>query len=115
MRSESIDAEVRRARRRFLARCGKFAAATPPAITLLLAASHANYAVASSGGFSGGSGGSGGNAPPLGDPPADPPITNALTNTADPNNQVNTSGGGAAGATCSNTFDALWNNDKCFR
>lgn len=37
------------ARRRFLATCGKLAVATPPAITLLLAHSQSNYAVALSG------------------------------------------------------------------
>jgi len=36
-------------RRRFLAACGRFAAVTPPAITLLLAGGHGNYAVAQSG------------------------------------------------------------------
>lgn len=39
------------ARRRFLAHCGTFAAATPPAITLLLAQAERNYAFASSGGI----------------------------------------------------------------
>ena len=38
------------ARRRFLAACGKFALATPPAITLMLAAGERNYATAASGG-----------------------------------------------------------------
>jgi hypothetical protein len=50
------------ARRRFLARCGGFAAATPPAVTLLLSTAHGNYAAAQSaiaGGGGGGSGGSG--------------------------------------------------------
>jgi hypothetical protein len=37
------------ARRKFLASCGKFAALTPPAVTLLLSAGEANYAVAFSG------------------------------------------------------------------
>jgi hypothetical protein len=37
------------ARRRFLAACGKFSVATPPAIAMLLAASERNYAVAASG------------------------------------------------------------------
>ena len=37
------------ARRKFLASCGKFAALTPPAVTLLLSAADANYAVAFSG------------------------------------------------------------------
>ncbi|WP_298725108.1 hypothetical protein [uncultured Ferrovibrio sp.] len=39
------------ARRKFLAHCGTFAAATPPAITLLLAQSGRSYAFASSGGI----------------------------------------------------------------
>lgn len=38
------------ARRRFLAHCGKFAIATPPAVTLLLAQSERNYSFAISGG-----------------------------------------------------------------
>ncbi|HEX6958045.1 MAG TPA: hypothetical protein VF194_08680 [Ferrovibrio sp.] len=37
------------ARRKFLAICGKFAVATPPAITLILAESERNFAVAGSG------------------------------------------------------------------
>jgi hypothetical protein len=37
-------------RRRFLIRCGKFAAVTPPAIALILAESNRNYAMALSGG-----------------------------------------------------------------
>jgi len=37
------------ARRKFLASCGKFAAITPPAVTLLLSAADADYAVAQSG------------------------------------------------------------------
>jgi hypothetical protein len=40
-------------RRRFLAKCGKFAIVTPPAITLMLAASSQNFAVAASGGNNG--------------------------------------------------------------
>lgn len=42
------DAQIE-ARRRFLATCGKFAIATPPAITLLLAQSDRNYVFAGSG------------------------------------------------------------------
>ena len=38
------------ARRRFLASCGKFAVATPPVVTLMLAEAERNYAVAVSGG-----------------------------------------------------------------
>lgn len=37
------------ARRRFLKNCGKYAVATPPAVTLLLSAAGPNYAVAASG------------------------------------------------------------------
>lgn len=36
-------------RREFIARCGRFALVTPPAITLLLAADGRNYAEAASG------------------------------------------------------------------
>lgn len=42
--SESLEA-----RRRFLARCGKFAVVTPPAMTVLLSSTAQNYAVAASG------------------------------------------------------------------
>ena len=41
------------ARRRFLASCGKFAVATPPVVTLMLAEAQRNYAVAASGGGGG--------------------------------------------------------------
>jgi hypothetical protein len=37
------------ARRRFLAKCGKFAIITPPAMTVLLSSTAQNYAVAASG------------------------------------------------------------------
>ena len=37
------------ARRLFLARCGKFALVTPPAMALLLSSTKQNYAVAGSG------------------------------------------------------------------
>jgi hypothetical protein len=37
-------------RREFIAKCGRFALVTPPAITLLLAADGRNYAEAASGG-----------------------------------------------------------------
>ncbi len=47
------------ARRKFLAKCGKFAFVTPAAVTLLLAASEQNFATAASGGSSGGSSGGG--------------------------------------------------------
>ncbi|HZD26507.1 MAG TPA: hypothetical protein VE631_09625 [Alphaproteobacteria bacterium] len=43
------ESEMRAARRRFLASCGKLAVATPPAVTLLLVASRQNYATAISG------------------------------------------------------------------
>jgi hypothetical protein len=41
--------EMLDARRRFLAKCGKFALITPPAMTLLLSSTAQNYAVAASG------------------------------------------------------------------
>jgi hypothetical protein len=44
------DADMLDARRRFLAQCGKFAVITPPAMTVLLASTAQNYAVAQSGG-----------------------------------------------------------------
>jgi hypothetical protein len=47
---ESRQASTSEARRRFLAECGRFAIATPPAVALLLAASERKYAVAQSGG-----------------------------------------------------------------
>ena len=37
-------------RRQFLAKCGKFAVATPPAVTLILAEAERNYTFAQSGG-----------------------------------------------------------------
>jgi hypothetical protein len=46
-KSESV--ETISARRSFLARCGKFALVTPPAMTVLLSSTAQNYAVASSG------------------------------------------------------------------
>jgi hypothetical protein len=42
------------ARREFLAKCGRLAVVTPPAVTLMLAASQRNFAVAQSGGARGG-------------------------------------------------------------
>jgi hypothetical protein len=49
------DAERNReARREFLAKCGKLAAITPPAVTLLLATSEQNYASATSSSHGGG-------------------------------------------------------------
>lgn len=44
------------ARRRFLAACGKFAAVTPPTITLMLAAAERSYVAAQSGGGGNGNG-----------------------------------------------------------
>ena len=38
------------ARREFLAKCGRLAVVTPPTVTLMLAASQRNFAVAHSGG-----------------------------------------------------------------
>jgi hypothetical protein len=54
---------AREARRRFLASCGKFAAVTPPTITLMLAAAERSYVAAQSGGgvTIGGPGGAGAN------------------------------------------------------
>jgi hypothetical protein len=49
------------ARRRFLAECGRFAIATPPAVALLLAASERKYAVAQSGSHANNGFGNGGN------------------------------------------------------
>jgi len=103
MHPDRKGAEIAEARRQFLARCGRFAAATPPAISLLLAASHANYAVASSG--SGGTNGSGGGIQ-----------GNGAMNASDVNtNTTTTQGGSTAGRSCGNAFDALFNNDKCIR
>ncbi len=48
------EADVVEARRSFLAACGKFSIATPPAVALMLAAAERNYAVAASGGGGGG-------------------------------------------------------------
>lgn len=44
------DSNIVDARRRFLAKCGKFAAITPPAMTILLSSTAQNYAAAASGG-----------------------------------------------------------------
>jgi hypothetical protein len=41
---------MREARRRFLQRCGRFAAITPPTVTLMLAGGASRYAAAQSGG-----------------------------------------------------------------
>jgi hypothetical protein len=50
------ESTLRGARRRFLAECGRFAIATPPAVALLLSASERKYAVAQSGGVKGNNG-----------------------------------------------------------
>jgi hypothetical protein len=50
MSSAPKTSDIVAARRRFLAACGKFAVATPPAVSLLLASAERNYAVAASGG-----------------------------------------------------------------
>jgi hypothetical protein len=47
-------------RREFLKKCGRFAAVTPPAITMLLSTSLTSEAIALSGGLKGGSSGKGG-------------------------------------------------------
>ena len=49
MSSERESSEILEARRRFLASCGKFAIATPPAVALMLSATKQSYATASSG------------------------------------------------------------------
>lgn len=60
MRSDpGVPEPLGQARRRFLASCGKFALATPPVVTLMLADAERNYAVAQSGGVGGGGGGGG--------------------------------------------------------
>jgi len=48
--------EAMKARRKFLAGAGKFAVATPPAVSLLLASANRNYAAAQSGNGGGGNG-----------------------------------------------------------
>lgn len=48
LRDPTAEDGRRDARRRFLASCGRFAIATPPAMTLLLSATQQNYAVAGS-------------------------------------------------------------------
>jgi hypothetical protein len=44
----TTEARMSEARRKFIASCGKFAVVTPPAIALLLSASHRDYATAAS-------------------------------------------------------------------
>lgn len=51
-KKEASDAALE-ARRRFLATCGKFAIATPPAVSLILSQTRSSYATASSGGGGG--------------------------------------------------------------
>jgi hypothetical protein len=46
---QAAEAAATTARREFLARCGRLAVITPPAVTLLLSATSRNYAVAHSG------------------------------------------------------------------
>lgn len=48
--NEPLSSEANEDRRRFLASCGKFAAITPPAITMLLSTSLNSAAIAHSGG-----------------------------------------------------------------
>jgi hypothetical protein len=43
------ESDMLEARRQFLAKCGKFAVITPPVMTVLLASTAQNYAVAASG------------------------------------------------------------------
>ncbi|AEH83217.1 hypothetical protein [Sinorhizobium meliloti] len=60
LRKEGSPAEEDR--REFLKACGRFAAVTPPAVTMLLSTSLTSDAIAASGsGASGGKGGGGGN------------------------------------------------------
>jgi hypothetical protein len=47
---QTSDASADEDRRKFLAKCGKFAAVTPPAITMLLSTSLNSTAIARSGG-----------------------------------------------------------------
>ena len=99
MDSDPKGADVAEARRQFLAKCGRFAVATPPAVSLLLAASRSNYAVAASGTGGGTPGGNGG-------------ISTSSVNTDPPPSPTN---GVAAGSTsCRSVSDALFNSSKCF-
>ena len=61
MTTQNDGFEANEDRRKFLAACGKFAAVTPPAITLLLSTSLNSPAVANSGGRDNSGSGSGGN------------------------------------------------------
>jgi len=49
MNSDQKQTEMVAARRHFLATCGKFAAATPPAIAMMLSAAERSFAAAGSG------------------------------------------------------------------
>lgn len=49
-RAEDRDDHAARSRRAFLARCGKFAAVTPPALTVLLSTSLTSNGIAASAG-----------------------------------------------------------------
>jgi hypothetical protein len=60
MQTDKTESDVVKARRDFLATCGKFAVVTPPAITLLLATTGRSYAQFGSGTGPGGEGGTGG-------------------------------------------------------
>lgn len=64
METEQDKDSVSEARRRFLAECGRFSIATPPAVALLLAASKRKYAVATSGHANNGYGNGGGDGVP---------------------------------------------------
>jgi hypothetical protein len=57
--NDTSDASADEDRRKFLATCGKFAAVTPPAITMLLSTSLNSKAIARSGGNGNGSGNNG--------------------------------------------------------
>lgn len=48
-RSSASDSDRREERRRFLLQCGRYAAVTPPLVTLLLSVGRSRYATAASG------------------------------------------------------------------
>jgi hypothetical protein len=58
-------------RRRFLATCGRFAAVTPPVVTMLLSTSMTSNAIAKSGNGNNGYGNGGGDGSPNGKPDGD--------------------------------------------
>jgi hypothetical protein len=76
-REDRLPAKADDDRRKFLASCGKFAAITPPAITMLLSTSLNSEAIAHSGGAGGyprgnnGKGNGGGDGSPNGKPDGD--------------------------------------------